>query len=116
MFEYLTSGIIGGWLMFFSFIYTHIKHSDSFSGSSRKYEIALMFSTLFGSLTLFYLMFIFFQKAHWYSPILLFMLGGFFYEIVFRFIIRRDPLVVSASAFLGWPIGAYFFYQAVEKL
>ena len=114
MFEHVSWILLLNWCYFFIFLNVHIQHSNSFNGSSRKYEVALMLSSLLGSIVLFVLLYFLFQKAHWYTPIVLFTVGGLISGLAQAFIIKFfNPMTVSLIAFFNWPIGAYFVYSIV---
>ncbi|WP_193000680.1 hypothetical protein [Vibrio litoralis] len=117
MFEYLSLEAVGSWIVFFGYLYSHIQQSNNFQGSSRNYEIALMISSLVGSIALLYLLFNFYQHSNWYSPVILFSVGSFLSATIFALWERIcGTLVMSISAFIFWPAGAYFFYRASESL
>lgn len=110
-------GLLISWGIFFGFLNTHIRHSSKFQGSSRKYEIALSLSVIFGFITMLALLILYFLKVSWYNPIILIIFGGVIGGIIFGFL---DALVglfkMSLLSFVGWPVSAIWVYINIHRL
>jgi hypothetical protein len=105
------------WTVFFGFLNIHIQHSSNFQGSSRKYEVILMFSTLLGCISFFTLLVLYFLKVSWYYPLIIFVSGALLSSFIFILLKRLLGMVtLSIISFVGWPVSAIWFYLTLEEI
>lgn len=106
---------IGFYSLFAIFVFYQQLHVKDFHGSSQGFALALNVSALLGTLTgLAYLVYYGWHVV-WWAPIVIFvigilaaLLGGFVERIV-------GSMALSMSAFVAWPICAYFMFIYVPN-
>ncbi|MFC0338263.1 hypothetical protein [Kushneria avicenniae] len=95
------------------FVFYQRLHIKNFGGSSQAFLVALNISAFTGMLTgLGYLIY-YGWSVVWWAPVLIFGLG--FLASMLSFFVERifGPLVLSLSAFIGWPVCAFLMFQYV---
>lgn len=104
---------IGFFCLFGIFVFYQQLHIKHFHGSSQSFALALNISALLGTLTgLTYLIYYGWHVV-WWAPIVIFVIG--ILAAMLGFLIERivGSIVLSTSAFVGWPICAYFMFDFV---
>jgi len=130
----LPLNLLISWALFFAFFNVHMKHSSNFQGASQKMEVALMLSTLLGSLTFFGLLIYYFLNVSWYWPFVIFIFGGFVGVTVTKIFLsicnaiqevilndnEDDPsigfLALTFISFLGWPLSSYWVFTVIDGI
>lgn len=104
---------IGLYCLFGIFVFHQQLHVKNFRGASHTFAFALNTSALLGMLTgLAYLAYYGWHVV-WWAPIVIFLIGivasmlGVFAERIV------GSMALSMSAFVGWPICAYFMFRYV---
>lgn len=106
---------IGFYCLFSIFIFYQQLHVKNFRGSSQSFALALNISAFIALLVgLGYLIYYGWHVV-WWAPVLIFVIGlvastlGFFVERIV------GSTTLSMSAFVGWPICAYFMFSYVPN-
>lgn len=104
---------IGFYCLFGVFIFYQQLHIKNFHGTSQGFVLTLNISAILGMLTgLVYLVY-YGWLVVWWAPIVIFVIGilaamlGVFVERIV------GSMALSMSAFVGWPICAYFMFRYV---
>lgn len=106
---------IAFYCVFGIFVFYQQLHVKNFRGASQSFALALNISAFAGMLTgLAYLVYYGWAVA-WWAPVVIFVVGllasllGFFLERVV------GSLALSAGAFVGWPVSAYFMFHYIPR-
>lgn len=106
---------IGFYCFFGIFVFYQQLHIKNFRGSSQGFVLALNISSILGMLTgVAYLIYYGWQVV-WWAPIVIFVIG--ILAAMLGFLIERivGSMALSTSAFIGWPICAYFMFNFVPN-
>ena len=109
--------LIVAWVLLFGFINTHQRHASSFRGASQGYHFALQASVLVGTVAGFGLLIYYFIQVSWYWPLVLFAVGSLAGGLIFGVLDAKvGQLIMSTSAFIGWPVAAVWAYVAIRGI
>ena len=107
---------IGFYCLFGIFLFYQQLHIKNFRGSSESFALALNISSLLGILTgLAYLVYYGWHVV-WWAPIVICVIG--ILAAMLGFLVERivSSMSLSTSAFVGWPICAYFMFSYVPNV
>jgi hypothetical protein len=106
---------IGFFCLFGIFVFYQQLHAKNFRGSSQGFALALNLSAFLGMLTGLAYLVSYGWHVVWWAPIVIFIIGilasmlGLFVERIV------GSMALSISAFVGWPICAYFMFIYVPN-
>lgn len=106
---------IGFYCLFGIFLFYQQLHIKNFHGASQGFALALNISSFLGILIgLAYLIYYGWHIV-WWAPIVIVVIG--IVAALLSFLVERivGSLVLSMSAFVGWPICAYFMFNYVPN-
>ena len=106
---------IGFYSLFAIFVFYQQLHIKNFHGSSQGFALALNISAFLGTLTGLAYLGYYGWHVVWWAPIVIFVIG--ILAAMLGFLIERvvGSMVLSTSAFVGWPICAYFMFNFVPN-
>jgi hypothetical protein len=106
---------IGFYCLFGIFVFYQQLHIENFRGSSQGFDLALNISSFLGMFTgLAYLVYYGWHVV-WWASIVIFVIG--IVAATLGVLVERTfgAMTLSTSAFIGWPICAYFMFSYVPK-
>jgi len=106
---------IGFFCLFGIFVFYQQLHVKNFHGSSQSFVLALNISATLGMLTGFAYLVYYGWHVVWWAPIVIFVIG--ILASMLGFLVERiiGPMALSKSAFIGWPICAYFMLSFIPS-
>jgi hypothetical protein len=111
----LSGPSIGFYCLFGIFVFYQQLHARNFRGASQSFALALNVSALLGMATgLAYLVY-YGWSVVWWAPIVIFIIG--IVASMLGLLIERivGAMALSLSAFIGWPVSAYFMFRYVPS-
>ena len=106
---------IGFYCLFGIFVFYQQQHVKNFQGASQGFALALNASAILGMITgLVYLVY-YGWNVVWWAPIVIFLIG--LLVSMLGFLIERivGAMALSVSAFVGWPVCAYFMFSYMPR-
>lgn len=106
---------LGFYCFFSTFVFYQQLHAKNFHGSSQGFALALNISSILGRLTGFAYLGYYGWQVIWWVPVVIFGIGTL--ACMLGFLVERivSPMIFSTSAFVGWPICAYFMFSFVPN-
>lgn len=100
---------------FSTFVFYQQLHTKHFQGASQAFGFALSISALLGMLTGFGYLIYYGWSVAWWAPFVIFVIG--LISSVIGFMLERvvGALALSLSAFVGWPVCAYFMFKLMPS-
>ncbi len=117
MFDLMPVSLIVAYVLFSTFSFYQKLHISKFRGRSQVFEFFLNLSALMAMICGLAFLVYYGWNVRWYLPILLFILGlialaiWFMIEALLK--VRDLAFIMSMTAFIVWPVAAYFMFRAV---
>ena len=104
---------IASYCLFGIFIFYQQLHVKNFRGASQAFALALNISAFLGMLTGMAYLIYYGWSVVWWTPVVIFFIGIII--SMFGLLIERvvGSLAISLSAFIGWPVCAFFMFHYV---
>ena len=108
---------IGFFCLFSIFLFYQQLHIKTFRGSSQSFALALNISSLLGTLTALTYLLYYGWHVVWWAPILI-LISGMVSATVIRILVQGELglTLLSATAFIGLPICAYFMFSLIPNV
>lgn len=109
--------LVVAWILLFGFVNTHQRHASRFRGSSPHFQLALLASTVLGTLVAIGLLVFYFTRVAWYLPLALFAVGSILGAALFGILDKTvGQLPLSLLGFIAWPASAVWAFYVIRAI
>jgi hypothetical protein len=108
---------IGFFCVFSIFLFYQQLHIRTFRSSSQSFTLALNISSLLGTLTAITYLLYYAWHVIWWAPLPI-LVSGILSATLVRILVQGEVglTVLSATAFIGLPISAYFMFSLIPNV